>query len=403
MIDSRGTKELNVLACMFDPQSFEVVASQITATDFELAEHKYIYVAACKLYNAGRVDQGLDPVLLFDTCRESGMPVSMVTIHEMFSTPWITTSVEYHCARLKAESKAAQLRKLGEFLKDSTEATDEYIEQQITALEAIRENTTEIPVVTAEQGVVQMLEVRANPAKKQGTGFVSIDATLGGGVRDGQLVVIGGRPGAGKSALMAQFAVHGATKGRPSLFVSLELTVPELMERISTSMEVANVRALPMFFADKIYDLDKIASTARVMVRRHGIRMMLVDYLQLVHSGLDSKTIREQQVAHCSRTLKRLAQELKIPIIIGSQLNRESQKKNARPSLSEMRESGSIEQDADMVFLLSREQPGEPKTFIDLAKHRGGPTQLFTMDLIGREFRFQERDDYAEYGNADGF
>ncbi len=402
-MDTRREKELCVLACLFDPAAFEVVASTLQPSDFSVAESRHLYLAAKQMYDAGKVDQWLDPVAVLDTCRANGWDVSWQVIVSAHELPWQSTHVAYHCHRLLMESRLDRLRRLGESLKESDDASDEFIGEQITALEQVRENSTELPVVTAAEAVREMLEIRANPAKKQAIGFVAIDNTMKGGVKDGHLIVVGGRPGAGKSALMAQFAVHAAKKNRPALIVSLEMTAAEFVERMATSMNIPEIEQLPLFMTETVNDLDKILSLARVMVRRHKIRMMVVDYLQLIKSTGSYKATREQQVSNCTRALKMLAKELKIPVIVGSQLNRESEKGSKRPTLADLRESGAIEQDADIVFLLSREHPGEPKTFVDLAKHRGGPTQLFTMDLVGREFRFEERNEYEQFEHGTGF
>lgn len=390
-MDTRHHKELCVLACMYEPAAFELVASCLTAGDFAHLEHKQIFRAIVELYDRQEVDRWVDSVKLLDLCNAKGYEVRWQTLVEAHELQYQSSTVTYHCQRLLAESRLDKLRALGERITVTTDSSDEFIEQQIRALEAIRENSMKLPIVTAAEALDRMETARQNPAKRQATGFRSMDQTLRGGIRDGQLIVIGGRPGAGKTALMAQLAANASRNGRPSMIVSLEIPVDEFAERLTTSIDKQVIRSMPLYFSDQVFGLDKICSLAKVAKRRHQISLLVVDYLQLVNADLGGRSSREEQVAHCSRTFKRLALELQIPVVVGSQLNRESEKGAKEPKLSDLRESGAIEQDADLVFLLSREDPREPKAVVNLAKHRGGPVQRFEMDLIGREFRFEER------------
>lgn len=392
-METRLHKELCVIACMFDPPAFELIASTVTASDFHSLENRRLFQAATEIYNAGEVAEALDPVRLLDVCRNHRWDVRWETIAEAHGLPFMASTVHYHCQRLLAESRVERIHKLGELLTTTSVGDDEFIEESIQTLEEIRENTIEVPVVHAREAVREMLEIRANPAGRQGSGFMRLDHTLGGGLRDGQLAVIGGRPGAGKSVAMAQMCAHAAFHGRPAMIVSLEMASHEFMERLAKTIPTERLEMLPLFVADQLYDLPKIIGAAKVMARRHKIRLLAIDYLQLVDSGLGKAAAnREQHVAHCSRAFKRLAKELRIPVIVGSQLNRESAKAAKRPTLADLRESGAIEQDADIVLLLSREDVTQPHTVMDLAKHRGGPTQVFNLDLVGREFRFEEKE-----------
>lgn len=390
-MDTRHHKELCVLACMFDPESFEVVTSTLTAGDFATSEHKHVFLAISKMYQDGEVSGSVDPVRLLDVCKHHGWAVRWQTIADAHELPWLSSTAAYHCSRVLDESRIDKLKRLGEYIAASTESTDEFIEQQIQALEAIRDNSLAVPVVTAGEALDRLKESRKNPLRKQSTGFGSVDNTLAGGLKAGQLVIVGGRPGSGKTAMMAQIAASGAMKNRPAMIVSLEITVEEFAERLATSISEDNIYSMPLFFSEQALMLDKICSLARVMVRRHKIGLLVVDYLQLVNAGLDGRNSREEQVSHCSRTFKRLALELKIPVVVGSQLNRESDKGSKEPKLSDLRESGAIEQDADLVFLLYREDLSKPDALVNLAKHRGGPVRKFEMNLIGREFRFEEK------------
>ena len=147
---------------------------------------------------------------------------------------------------------------------------------------------------------------------------------------------------------------------------------------------------LPMWFVDSTSSLEAIVALCRMAHRRHGLGMIVVDYLQLVEVATQGKgENREVQVARASRRLKRLAMDLRIPLVIGSQLNRASV---GNPTLASLRESGAIEQDANVVLLISEPEEYDEPSKIIVAKNRGGRLGDFGMKLIGREFRFEEVD-----------
>jgi len=131
----------------------------------------------------------------------------------------------------------------------------------------------------------------------------------------------------------------------------------------------------------------------RVLARRKELGCIVVDYLQLIeHKSAGRGESRERQVAYASRVFKRLAIELQVPVIIGSQLNRDSTRDDRRPKLSDLRESGAIEQDADVVILLhAQEKDGKLEHMLYVDKNRNGEKHPMEATLIGSEFRFEER------------
>jgi len=231
---------------------------------------------------------------------------------------------------------------------------------------------------------------RQNPLAVHSTGIASLDHRLSGGVRDGQVVVVGGRPGTGKSVLLTQVALASAMRGAGALIVSLEMLKAEIVGRLQKHQRVQSLSRLPMYFIDGTSDLDSIISLSRIAVKRYGIRMIVFDYLQLAECNVAKGANREQQIAMISRRLKRLALDTQVPVVVGSQLNRDSLKRG-KPSLADLRESGSIEQDADIVMLLHRSEDG-PDTQVIIAKNRAGMTGEVNLSLIGAEFRFVEAD-----------
>jgi replicative DNA helicase len=199
-------------------------------------------------------------------------------------------------------------------------------------------------------------------------------------------MVIGGRPGAGKSVMMAQVAAGMSSADAPVLFFTLEMLAAELVGRYSARMSHEQLTATGLLFCDSTSGLASITALARLERRRRNVSAIVVDYLQLVEVAAQRGQSREQQVAQVSRTMKRLALDLEIPVIVGSQLGRRAEVK-AEPTLSDLRESGAIEQDADIVCLLHYDDDTR-ETRVDIAKQRNGQKAATQMVLDGAKFRF---------------
>jgi replicative DNA helicase len=244
------------------------------------------------------------------------------------------------------------------------------------------------------------------------TGFADLDQVTGG-LRGGTLAIIAGRPAMGKSALMMNMADNLTGRGVPVLYFSLEMPSNELAARVVLSrantntelvrngfVDLAGKRRIgakalefsgePMYIDDRCgMSLLDIRGRSRLAVRRWGVKIIFVDYLQLV-SHANAKS-RENEVGFVSRGLKAMAMELGVPVVAAAQLNRQAEmRSDNRPKLSDLRESGSIEQDADLVALVHRpayyavqdEEPEPQDAELIIAKHRAGRTG--TLNLTWR-------------------
>jgi replicative DNA helicase len=267
------------------------------------------------------------------------------------------------------------------------------------------------------------LDARMNGADKVSglsTGFADFDA-LTNGLQSGQLIVIGARPAMGKSTLALDIARAVSIKhGMTTAFFSLEMGRAEITQRLySAEARVAlhhiragtvteedldrmakrtpAIEAAPLIVDDSPnLSMMEIRSRARRMKQARGLDLLILDYLQLAQSGGSRRPeSRQQEVSDMSRNLKLLAKELEIPVIALSQLNRgPEQRTEKKPQLSDLRESGSIEQDADMVILLHREDayekesPRAGEADLMVAKHRNGPTGTITVAFQGHYSRF---------------
>jgi replicative DNA helicase len=230
------------------------------------------------------------------------------------------------------------------------------------------------------------------------TGWRDLD-DLVGPLAPGSLTIVANRPSGGKSAFVQGLADHAASTGVPVLFASVEMSEDELakrelanrahvptprlrppvdrpdLEQISfTSSEIAD---LPLWISTRNHGAAGVASEARRLARKDGLGLVCVDYLQLLRA--DQRERRELAVAESSRTLKQLAVDLDIPVVAACQLNREIEhREDRRPRLADLRESGSLEQDADLVLMLHKDEDPESPTFgtteVIVAKHRNGPT-----------------------------
>ena len=254
------------------------------------------------------------------------------------------------------------------------------------------------------------------------TGFYDLDSATSGLIA-GDLIIIAGRPGMGKSALTGNIAATVADSGEPVLFFSLEMPSETVMTRIMAMKSGINSRNLrrgqlgdtqwpmavhateqisswPLFIDDKP-DItpNEIRAKARKLKKECGLSLLIVDYIQLVRAT-GKHDSREQAVSEISRTLKAIARELNIPVIGLSQLNRQvDSRPDKRPMLSDLRESGAIEQDADIIVFIyrdevynkSEENPKRGFAEIDIAKHRNGETGRFDLIFDAKTQHFRNK------------
>lgn len=384
-----------VSAAFCGADSVERISTRITAADIADSMLRIVWLALVELTESG---QGLDPVMVLETIGTThsvNQSVGLDLLVSLSQAPWEAAHIDHYCDALLRYAVTDNANVLGERLMHEAVVDQKVIDSYITKLDSIaRDRKDEIK--TAKDAVRGLEERKANPAIVHKTGIKLLDDRLkNGGVADGQLAVIGGRPGAGKSVLITQIAATSAWRQEGALIVSLEMLKEEIADRLSKCIPPEQLEMLPLYFIDSTSDLGTICSLIRVACRRHRIGVIAVDYLQLCEVAAGKGENRERQIATVSRRLKRLAMDLQKPIIVGSQLNRESTKRG-KPTLADLRESGSIEQDADIVILLSKSDDG-PDTLLDIAKQRGGASSEFTMRLDGPNFRFVEAEQGYEW------
>lgn len=280
------------------------------------------------------------------------------------------------------------------------DVTEKRVSEDFAALgDMLQPTLDEIEAVGAAGGVMSGVP----------TGFADLDRLLNG-LHPGQLIIVAGRPGLGKSTASMDFARNAAIRhGHASAIFSLEMSKIEMVMRLLSAearvplhtlrsgqlsdddwtklaRRMGEISEAPIFVDDTPnMNLMEIRAKARRLKQRHNLKMLVIDYLQLMSSPKKTES-RQQEVSELSRGLKLLAKEIECPVIGVSQLNRgPEQRTDKRPQLSDLRESGSIEQDADVVILLHRddyydkESPRAGEADFIVAKHRNGPTDTITV------------------------
>ena len=295
-------------------------------------------------------------------------------------------------------------------------------EQEIFTLTQrhIRNKPTSIKeVLTASFDRLDELQKIGDGLRGIPSGFRGLDDLLAG-MQNSNLVILAARPGVGKTAFALNIARYVAVeKQLPVCIFSLEMSKEELVDRLlvrqglidswklktgklsetdfSALSEAMGVLAEAPLFIDDTPGLTvtEIRTKARRMMAERDVRLILVDYLQLMRGY--SKDNRVQEVSEISQGLKNLARELKIPVLAAAQLSRAMEARGGKPRLSDLRESGSIEQDADVVMFLHRpDEEIRESVICSIAKHRNGPVGEFNLYFNGKQISFFEVDSKAE-------
>lgn len=361
-------------------------------------------------------------------------------------------NVEFH-ARLIAEKYIQRMLITAstEIIKDAFEDTTDVFElldkaekNLFTIAENnLKRNSEEISTLLMKE--LKEIDVRMNNSEDHingvASGFGELDKATGGWQKS-DLIIVAARPAMGKTAFTLALARNAAAAKKPVAIFSLEMSTTQLVQRM-ISMEtqipsdkirrgnleryeyqiltskIDNLKNAPLFIDDTpAINVFELRSKCRRLKQHHDIQMIVIDYLQLMSGSTDGKGNREQEISQISRALKGLAKELAIPVIALSQLSRavETRGGDKKPILSDLRESGAIEQDADIVIFLYRgeyyglEQDAEGNPTKDIAeviiaKHRNGPVKTVRTRFINKFAKFEDLDAVAqpaEYTVQDG-
>ncbi|MCZ3388003.1 MAG: replicative DNA helicase [Actinomycetia bacterium] len=404
------------------------VVEALRGGDFYKPAHQTIYEAILDLYGRGEPADAITLSAELTKRGELGRVGGAPYLHTLISSVPTAANAGYY-ARIVCER--AILRRLVEagtritqMGYSDTGEVDQVVDRAQAEIYAVTEQRTSedyAPLAEIMEGTLDEIEAigsRGGTMVGVPTGFTDLD-NLTNGLHPGQLVVVAARPGLGKSTLALDFARSASIKsGLTSVIFSLEMTRNEITMRLLSAearvglhhmrtgslgdddwtklaRKMSEVASAPLFIDDSPnMTMMEIRAKCRRLKQRHDLKLVVVDYLQLMSSGKRVES-RQQEVAEFSRALKLLAKELQVPVVALSQLNRgPEQRTDKKPMLSDLRESGSIEQDSDMVILLHREDAYERESprageadFI-VAKHRNGPTATITVAFQGHYSRF---------------
>jgi replicative DNA helicase len=412
-----------------DNQVISDIVQIVRPEHFYFDAHQKIYQTTVDLYDA---HQPIDLVILAEKLKQQGMIEDVggyAYLGELWEVAPSAANGEYYARIVRDKGIVRSL------IHTSTEILRDAYDQVEPADDLLARAEREVLEI-AEQGVTGTTSTlhdalneayaRLDARKKGGqsdlsgiaTGFVDLDH-LTAGMQNSELVILAARPSVGKTAMALNIVRHVVVEEKiPVFFVSLEQARIELAERLLVAqarvdshklrkaalngeemqrlMEAGGLLHAAKLFIDDTpsQGMLRISANARRLKLREGIRLVVIDYLQLIDPE-NRRDPRQEQVAQISRRLKFLARELKIPVVALAQVNRSSEdRQDHRPRLSDLRESGSIEQDADTVLMLHR--PGKSDSAVEdntieilVAKQRNGPTGDITLSYIKQFMRFE--------------
>ncbi|HUX00799.1 MAG: replicative DNA helicase [Phycisphaerae bacterium] len=415
---------------MMDPDTLGLCLEYLDADCFFRPEHRIIFDFLKKHFEDNKP---LDGVLLEQALRDAGKLEEIGgrdTIVEVYNSVASAANAEYYARIVKDKALLRGLvHAAGEIARDALSSGDpvdnilDRCEQRVFEVTERKIVGQAADVRTILSQVMQTLDFQGGRAiTGLETGFYELD-DMTRGLQKGEMIVLAARPSVGKSALALNLAEHIAVDlEKPVAFFSIEMSRESLALRLLSSRakvdgqrlrkgtltndEAEHVRdaaarlyEVPLYIDDtpglRIIDL---RAKARRLLARHRIELVIVDYLQLMTTGQREEN-RQVEVANISRGIKSLARELNIPVLAISQLRRESEERT-QPRLSDLRESGAIEQDADVVMLLHREEmrhaqgskeyeETKGKADLILAKQRNGPVGTIHLTWIWRYTRFE--------------
>lgn len=425
-------------AMLLEPECVDLAMEELTPSCFYDPKHRMIFEAMSSLVAE---HTSVDIITVGNRLKSDGRLEDIggyVVLANLSEKVGSAAHMEYYVKILKQKTIQRDLITASHNILtaafDESIKVDELIDKaQSWVYESIQSN-----VKKEVQDIGSLINVAMNSIQeKQGktgmsgvpSGFITLDE-LTMGWQPSDLIILAARPSVGKTAFSLNLARNAAVDHHmPVAFFSLEMASIQLVNRLITSesglhpdkikggtkleqyeweqleYKLKALSKAPLYIDDTPgLPLMEFRTKAKNLVNNKGVRLIIIDYLQLIQGPSELKAMREQEVAAISRTLKATAKELNVPIIALSQLSRQAVQRQGgggKPQLSDLRESGSIEQDADMVIFihrpdyigLSENEGDKEKTQIIIAKHRNGETKDIDMLFKGEQLRFVEPDD----------
>jgi replicative DNA helicase len=406
-------------ALLIDPDAIYKVSTFLRADDFYVIKHQWMYESVTSLHGRG---EAVDYVTLCDELerREQLAEIGGAAyITSLINATPTALNVEYYGRIVERTSTLRRLigaaGEIAALAYEDTDNADEVVDRAEQILFGVSQRRISRDLMPIREVVSEYYDRIDYLYQHKGetigvpTGFRQVDKLLGG-LQKSDLVIVAGRPGMGKTSLILSFAQNAARKYNQRVAVfSLEMSAEQLVQRLIASetgidsqrLRLGNLReeewpvfiqatgalSETMIFIDDTPSISamQLRTKARRLYAEHGLDLIIVDYLQLMQTDrrIDN---RVQEISLLSRSLKGLARELNIPVVVASQLSRAVEQRNDKhPMLSDLRESGSIEQDADVVVFIYRDEYYSPETDqpniaeIIVSKHRNGPTGMVPL------------------------
>lgn len=411
---------------LYDARQFDVISDAVQAKDFADETHAAIFTAISAMAHAAK-------------------PIDVVTVHEhmqgrveiqvlaalcnagTLSESAVRRYAEIIRERALSRQLVTVVNQARDLAADHTIPIAERVDKVSAQLAGLAVDAPGDEWVSADAGMDEFMQDLDERCSGKGdpflpTGLHALDLQLDGGLRPGELVIIGARPSMGKTALAMTIGMYGAKLGQTVAMFSLEMQRSDLWQRqVAMESDVSlskirqpnkrmsnadydavteaslRIKRLPFYVSDRTgLNINTLRTKARALKRRFGLRLLIVDYLGLMH-GTNPKDNRTTQLGEVTRSLKELAKELGITVLLLAQLNREVEKRvDQMPIMSDLRDCGEIEQDADIVLFPHRPIHLKPSlgpewqsyAVLRVAKQRAGATGDLNLRYVGPHVRF---------------
>jgi replicative DNA helicase len=415
-------------ALLLDNSVWDRVGDMVAEADFFKNEHRLVFAALSAMLNACKP---VDVFTVYDQLQRSRKAdmVGLTDLHALTQYVPSATSVRQYALIVRDFALRRRLMaassQIHELACQRGVGFEETLDQATALLTPLFEAGKSDSWLDMDVGMVDFLDgiQRRHDGEEdfQATGIKALDERLDGGLRRGEVVVIAGRPGMGKTALALSIADHVCGASEPVGVFSMEMPKSQLTtrmvsmrsgvalhklkrpERMSNydwsemSRSVELLRQLPLYIDDQTaLNINQLRAKARALKRRRGLRLLVVDYIGLME-GTDRKANRATQLGEVSRGIKALAKELDCSVLLLAQLNREVEKRpNMRPIMADLRESGDIEQDADIIAFVHRPEHVKPDlgpewkhyAEIIIGKFRDGQPGIVDAQYTGETVKF---------------
>jgi replicative DNA helicase len=418
-------------AILLDNNALNTAVEHLRPEDFFLDQHRRVYTQMIAL---GEVQQAIDLITLTEELHRRG------DLEASGGAPYLASladgmpkvsNVEHYARIVKEKALLRNLihatHNIQQTAFDGEDGADTILDNAESSIFALADDRVKAGLIPMKEVVKESFE-RLEKIFREGksitgipTGYSELDKLLSG-LQPSELIILAARPSQGKTALALNLAENIAIRGgEPVAFFSLEMSKESLLQRLVASVAqidahkfrtghlskddwrrmtdaLGTISSSPIWVDDAgSISVLEIGAKARRLMRDKGLKMLVVDYLQLI-TARGRTNSRQEEVSSISRSLKGLAKELKIPVLVLSQLTRAPEREERGPQLSDLRESGAIEQDADVVMFIYRPNWGKmdlspeerDQAEVIIAKQRNGPTDKVRFVFKSRQTRFEE-------------